>query len=145
MTDPIEPDSKPEQGQRDKYGRWARGSSGNPGGRSGDSSRLRAAIAEHVPAIVQTLTAAALAGDVQAARLLLERCLPSLKAEEQPVTLPDLPTGLTDQGRAILAAAGAGELAPGQAAQLVGAVAQLARVTELDELVARITALEARQ
>ncbi|MBK7053183.1 MAG: hypothetical protein IPH54_22425 [Rhodoferax sp.] len=34
-----------------------------------------------------------------------------------------------------------GELAPGQGSQLIAAIGQLARVTEIDELAARITSL----
>ena len=49
---------------------------------------------------------------------------------------------LTDQGRAVLASVAAGELAPGQGAALLGAIGTLARLTEIDELTARITALE---
>ena len=44
--------------------------------------------------------------------------------------------------RTKLASVAAGELAPGQGAALLGAIGTLARVTELDELAARITVLE---
>lgn len=127
---------------------WKPGQSGNPKGRppgAGEVAKLRAAIAGSLPAILQSLTAAALAGDVQAARLLLERALPALKPTEQAqaLHLPDDGT-LATQGRAVLAAVAAGELAPGQGAALLGAIGTLARVTETDELAARITALEGR-
>lgn len=126
---------------------WKPGQSGNPKGRpagSGEVAKLRAAIAGQVPAILQSLTAAALAGDVQAARLLLERTLPALKPAEQAQAL-HLPDGtLTTQGRAVLAAVAAGELAPGQGAALLGAIGTLARVAEVDELARRIEALEGK-
>ena len=126
---------------------WAKGVSGNPKGRppgAGEVAKLRAAIAGEVPAILQSLTAAALAGDVQAARLLLERTLPALKPAEQAQAL-HLPDGtLTTQGRAVLAAVAAGELAPGQGAALLGAIGTLARVAEVDELARRIEALEGK-
>ena len=126
---------------------WAKGVSGNPKGRppgAGEVARLRAAIAGQVPAILQSLTAAAMAGDVQAARLLLERTLPALKPAEQAQAL-HLPDGtLTAQGRAVLAAVSAGELAPGQGAALLGAIGTLARVAEVDELARRIEALEGK-
>ena len=60
----------------------------------------------------------------------------------QPLTLPD--GTLTERGRAVLASVADGVLAPGQGAQLVAAIGQLARVAEVDELAARITALEAK-
>ena len=126
---------------------WRAGQSGNPRGRrpgSGEVAKLRAAIAEHVPTILERLVAAALQGDVSAARLLLERVCPPLKATEEaaPLALPD--GTLTEQGRAVLGAVAAGELAPGQGAALLGAIGTLARVVEVDELEARLTALEAR-
>jgi hypothetical protein len=124
---------------------WKPGQSGNPKGRSpgaGEVAKLREAIKAHVPAIVERLTAQALEGDAQAARLLLERVIPPLKAAEQPQPLA-LPDGtLTEQGRAVLASVAAGELAPGQGAQLVAAIGTLARVAEIDELAARVAALE---
>ena len=126
---------------------WKPGQSGNPAGRppgSGTVAALRAAIAEHVPAIVEKLTAAALAGDVGAARLLLERAIPSIKAAEEPAALA-LPDGtLTEQGRAVLASVASGALAPGQGAALLGALGTLAKLTETDELTRRIEALETR-
>ena len=126
-------------------GRWKPGESGNPAGRkpgSGEVAKLRAAIADRVPELLDKLMAQALEGDTSAARLLLERAVAPLKAIEQPQAL-SLPYGtLTDQGRAVLASVASGELAPGQGAALLGAIGTLARVTELDELEARLTKLE---
>ena len=51
---------------------------------------------------------------------------------------------LTAQGRAVMSAVAAGTLAPGQGAQLLSAIGTLAKVTEIDELEARLTTLEAR-
>ena len=128
-------------------GRWKAGESGNPAGKppgSGELQKLRAAIGAHVPAIIKQLVSAARGGDTQAARLILERVLPPVKAIEQTQVL-QLPGGtLTQQGRAVLAAIAAGTLAPGQGAQLLTAIGTLARVAEIDELVDRITALENR-
>lgn len=127
---------------------WKPGQSGNPKGRpvgTGEVAKLRAAIAGNVPAILESLTTAALAGDVQAARLLLERALPPIKPVEATQAL-SLPGGtLTDQGRAVLASVAAGELAPGQGAQLLTAIGTLARVVEIDELAGRVAALEEKQ
>ena len=128
---------------------WKPGQSGNPRGKppgSGELQRLRASIAADVPDILAGLVLAAKGGDVQAARLILERVLPPVKAIEQTQEL-DFPEGgtLTAQGRAVLSAVAAGELAPGQGAQLLAAIGSLARVTEIDELTARITTLEEKQ
>ena len=127
---------------------WKPGQSGNPKGRpagTGEVSKLRAAIADRVPELLAAMMARALDGDVGAARLLLERAIAPLKAAEQAQTL-SLPDGtLTNQGRAVLSAVAAGDLAPGQGAQLLAAIGSLARVTEIDELTNRITALEEKQ
>lgn len=103
-------------GQRNT--RWKPGQSGNPSGRtpgSGKLAKLRASLADDVPGILAKMVEQARAGDVPAARLLLERVLPPIRAVDQAVAI-SLPTGsLVDQGRAVLAAAGAGELTPIQA------------------------------
>lgn len=127
---------------------WKPGQSGNPKGRptgSGEVAKLRAAIAERVPELLAAMMARALDGDVGAARLLLERAIAPLKAAEQPQAL-SLPDGtMTEQGRAVLAAVAAGELAPGQGAALLSGIGTLARVAEIDELAARVAALEAQR
>ena len=126
--------------------KWQPGQSGNPQGRppgTGEVARLRAGIAERVPQILDRLTEAALAGDVQAARLLLERVLPPVKAVELPIELPLSEGRPTEQARQLLAAAAGGALAPDQAVSLMGALAALARITETDELRERIERLEA--
>ena len=133
--------------QRRRAG-WKPGQSGNPSGRPpgrGEPARLREAIAEHVPEILAQLVDAAKAGDIQASRLILERVLPPLKAAELPAPLPlPLGDGLAAQGQAVMAAAAAGEIPPGQAAALMAALGGLARVVETAELENRIRALEAR-
>lgn len=126
-------------------GRWKAGESGNPKGRpkgSGQVAQLRAAIAAQVPALLDKLMRQALEGDTSAARLLLERAVAPLKAVEQPQALA-LPDGsLTAQGRAVLRSVASGELAPGQGAALLAGIGTLARVSEIDELAARVAALE---
>ena len=125
---------------------WQPGQSGNPKGKtpgSGELQKLRASIAADVPEILVGLAIAAKGGDVQAARLLLERVLPPVKPIEQAVKL-QLPDGgtLTAQGRNVLSAVASGDLAPGQGAMLLSAIGSLARVTEIDEMEARLTKLE---
>lgn len=126
---------------------WQPGQTGNPKGRPPGQSaitKMRASLAGDVPDILAGLVLAAKGGDVQAARLILERILPPVKAIEQAVEL-QLPADgtLTAKASAVLSAAAAGDLAPGQAAQLIAALGTLAKIHEVDELAARITALEA--
>ena len=132
-----------------RVGRWKAGESGNPAGRkpgTGEVAAIRAAIAERVPELLAAMMTKALEGDVGAARLLLERAIAPLRVVEQAVEL-QLPADgtLTAKAIAVLSAAAAGDLAPGQAAQLIAALGTLAKIHEVDELAARITALEAQR
>lgn len=129
-------------------GRWKPGESGNPKGRTpgtGEVAAIRAAIADRVPELLAAMMTRALDGDVGAARLLMERCIAPLKPSEQPQAM-NLPDGtLTDQGRAVLASVAAGELGPSAGAALLGAIGTLAKVTEIDELTARVQKIEEHQ
>lgn len=127
-------------------GQWKAGQSGNPKGRPPGVSaitKMRDALAGDVPEILAGLVAAAKAGDVQAARLILERVLPPLKGVEPSVMLKLPQDGtLTAKAEAMLNAAASGDLSPGQAAQLIAALGAVARIAELDELNTRLTKLE---
>ena len=124
---------------------WQPGQSGNPKGRppgTGEVAKMRIALAEHIPQIIESLVARAVAGDNGAARLILERYMPALKPIELAQSVPIPPGGLADQGRAVVAAIASGELAVGQGAFLLSAIGSLARVVEVDELMRRVEALE---
>ena len=133
--------------EESKRGGWQPGQSGNPKGRppgSSEVSRLRAAISEHLPEIISQLVEKARGGDTQAARLLLERVLPPVKATESTVEI-DIPedAGLTEQGAAIVRAVAQGLIAPGQGGALLSGLGNVAKLKEIDELTKRIEALEA--
>lgn len=123
------------------------GRSGNPTGRprgtKNKANALRARIVEEIPVIVDNLIEAAKGGDMQAARLLIERAIPTLRAEEARVTL-DLPDDapLSEQGTAILRAVADGRITPSQGATMVQSLAGLARIIEISDLEERIAALE---
>ena len=124
---------------------WDSGISGNPKGRptgTGSVAKLRAVIEKRRPELLNVLMLKAMAGDVGAAKLLIERVLPPLRPTEQAQIINLPADGLTAQGQAILAAVASGSLAATQGAALIGAVVNLARVAEVDELAERIEALE---
>lgn len=128
-------------------GRWVKGHSGNPAGpQSTDKGRaaLREAIRKHIPGVVTKLVELAKDGDVQAARTLLERVLPPIRAEAAAVELPTLAHAktLTEQGAAVIGAVAAGELAPDVASALLSGIGAQGRMEEIDELRRRMDALE---
>lgn len=125
---------------------WKPGQSGNPRGRkpgTGRMTALRQQMADSLPGILEMLTQAAKAGDVQAIRLLLDRTIAPLRPLEAMVTLR-LPDGsLADQARAVVASVAAGGLSPGQGAQLVAAIASMGRLVDIEDLAERLEKLEA--
>jgi hypothetical protein len=127
---------------------WQKGESGNPAGRPpkgfATAEKLRAALAEEIPVILERLVGAAKRGDIAAAKVILERVLPPLKAIETPTVLQGLTGTLSDQGQGILRAMAAGLIAPGQATQLLGAIAAQAKIVEVDAFAKRLEALEKR-
>lgn len=132
--------------EKSKRGRWKKGESGNPSGRkpgTGKVARLRDIIATHVPEIISQMVDKAIDGDVQAARLLLERVIPPLKSMEQNVslTLPENAT-LSEQGQIIIQSVANGVLTPDQGQALLSGLGSQARLMEITELEQRITALE---
>lgn len=135
--------------------RFRPGESGNPAGRrpgSGWVGKVRQQLQEAwegsesdgADGIRSKLVELAKAGDMQAIRLVAERVCPPLRAVEAAVPI-ELPMGtLGDKADAVLRALGVGELAPGQASQVMQAIAALAKVQEIDDLTRRIEALEKR-
>jgi hypothetical protein len=124
---------------------FVKGKSGNPKGRPPgivNQAKLRESIAKNIPEILAAMVEQAKAGDTQAARLLLDRTLPAIKPTDTPVVLPLAGADLGADGRAVIAATGQGDISPDQAKTLLSGLGTLARITEVDELVRRIEALE---
>ena len=124
---------------------WKPGQSGNPKGRppgSGQLAKLRSAIGSDLEEIIATLVLAAKAGDIAAARLLLDRTIPPLKATDAPIKIVVSGTSLTDQARSILEAITGGSVPVAQGAAMMAALSHLGRIIEIDELDRRLRALE---
>ena len=127
--------------------RYQPGESGNPKGKPigavSKATKLRAIIEQHIPDILLALAESAKQGDTAAAKLLMDRVMPALRPQDQPVTLPVNGEDLAKDGRTVLTAVGSGEVAPDVATRLMQGLASLARVIETGELLARIERLEA--
>jgi len=122
------------------------GQSGNPNGRPKDKTPatiLRKSIADAMPEILAQLVEQAKAGDVAAAKVLLDRVCPPLKPQALPISLP-VNGSLTEQGGEIIRATMAGQIPPDIGSQLITALAAQSKIIEIDELTKRIEALEAK-
>jgi hypothetical protein len=126
------------------------GQSGNPAGRpKGCRNKATQAVLALMDGageqIVQAVIRAALAGDLAAAKMVLDRLAPP--ARERLVSLPDFPdtgtlAGINQASQVILKAAAGGELTPGEAATLSSIVEVRRKTLETQELSERIGTLE---
>lgn len=127
-------------------GRFVKGQSGNPAGRKKGvldrRTQARELFAQHRDELIATAIRLALSGDATALRMCLDRVVPALKPAATALILPPLPSDLAGQGSAVLSALGAGEITPEEAATVIGALAQQARIVETTQLDLRISALE---
>ena len=125
---------------------FKKGQSGNPAGRRRGvpdrRTQARELFTAHCEVLVATAIKLAIAGDATALRLCLDRVVPAFKPVGTPVLLPALPLGLSPKGERLMAHVAAGDLSPDEAATIMGALAQLARITEISELERRVAALE---
>jgi len=120
------------------------GKSGNPNGRPKNKSApvmLRKAIDQAMPEIIEALIDQAKRGDIAAATVLLNRCIPALKAESQAINLPVKQTVL-EQSNEIITGIMSGNLAPDVGAGLINALAAQAKIIESDEVLRRLELLE---
>ena len=124
---------------------FPKGSSGNPTGRprgalNKTTLACRAILQDQAEMVVQALIAQALAGDVTAAKAILERFVPPMKEsviDEDVLQLP-VPVSSDNASEAmgeVLAAVASGRITPGQGAALVGMIREVARIGMPDVLV----------
>jgi hypothetical protein len=113
--------------ERDAAGRFLRGPGRTKGSKNRRPSILAMLPPDALPQLYMTVFNAAKAGDMTAAKLLLDRLDPALKG--RPVELPEVPPidGLDaaqQAGRRVLETMLAGELSPDEAGQVLGVILQ---------------------
>lgn len=129
---------------------WKKGESGNPAGKP-QGTRHKATMAVlalmegGAEEITRAVVDAARAGDLAAARLVLDRLVPPSKERPITVNLPatDTAEGIDKASQAVLEAVAGGELLPGEGQALVGIIEGRRKAMETLELEQRIAALEA--
>lgn len=131
---------------RDNRGRFAAGNQGKPKGAKNRASLVALELFEGgVQDIAAAVIDQARAGDLTAARIVLDKVLPN--AKERAIALPDLPStdtaaGVSNAQQKILEAVAAGVITPGEASTLSSVLEQRRKALETMELEQRIIALE---
>lgn len=131
---------------------WKPGQSGNPAGRPrgslNHSTRAVLALMDgEAESIARVAIEAAKGGDLTAARLVLDKLIPT--AKERAIELPDLPDtssalGVSAAQQRVLEAVANGSITPGEASTLSGVLEARRRALETLELETRIAALEGK-
>lgn len=133
---------------------FKKGQSGNPNGRGKGSPNKRsitaAAIAKYneenqgdaLTEILGKMIDLAKEGDIQAAKLVMDRIEPAFKPQSKPIQLPRMPKDLFAKGEKILSLATTGEITVEIAKELLAGISVLLKTKEQHEFEARLKALE---
>ena len=139
----------PDNTGKEQAGHFAKGQSGNPAGRprgarNATTLALESLLDGQAEAITQKAVELALAGDMAALRLCLDRILPPRKDSPVAFDLPEIKT-LNDTVPAmgaLVKAVGQGDLTPAEAGELTKMVQAFAKIIETAELEERVRKLE---
>lgn len=118
--------------QRKNSGKFTKGQSGNPSGRpSRGRTDLRQKLERDADKVLAVVMELALAGDMSACKLILDRTVPVLKPKAQPMRIAP-PDDRTPQGlaAALIDAAMNGQVDIADAATMLNAISQLHRMND---------------
>ena len=125
---------------------FKKGISGNPKGRPKGSvnkvSEYKLQILDNIPSIVKKMIEMAEGGDLRAARVLIETVIPKTRPVSSPTTFKYDGSSLSKAGQSILQATASGNLAADQAATLLQALSNQAKLIEHDLFESRLQKLE---
>ena len=125
---------------------FVKGKSGNPRGRPRGRSRpvFQDLVGrESLEAIVEMLKESALAGDVSAQKILIEKSFATPKASDHPIQLAPAKDAAQAAKNALQAVVD-GELSPDEGKAICDVAGAVQKITELADFEARLTALESR-
>lgn len=125
---------------------FQKGRSGNPSGRKKGSQdwrgKLRSQLEGATPEIIEALLDKARDGDLQAAKIIIDRVLPPLKAQSLPVTLQVNAQDEAGRAQAVFSAILNGDITPDIGGDILAALATVLKVRETSEIIKRVEELE---
>lgn len=127
--------------------KFQKGTSGNPAGRPANSTTaalVRKDITEALPLIMKQVVNQAITGDLTACKILLDKICPNLRPQALPINVAVGDT-LAATGDNVIAETMSGRVPPDIGAMLITALSNQGKLVELQELEARISALEEAQ
>ncbi len=143
----FQPDTSPSAGNPNwKKGMPSPNKNGRPRGVLDRRTTVTQALMDDAPKVARVVIDAALAGDVQAAGLVLSRVAPALRAQTERVEFEfDASASVTEQAEAVLQAIADGKVAPDVGKQILEGISTLYGIKQIAELEARLQALEDKQ
>lgn len=138
----------PVNAAQKQVGRFSKGQSGNPAGkpkgaRHKSTLAAMALLEGEAEQLSRKAVELALAGDTTALKLCLDRVAPLYKVTSRPVFVAVAENAnLATIARAYLDAASQGDIPPDTATHMITAIANVARVEEIETLKDRLEALE---
>ena len=127
---------------------FTKGVSGNPTGRPRGIMDKRHFYAESIesmiPQVLESVYQKALAGDMTAARMLLDRTLPNKRAEQERVEIQHS-GNIASDAQNVLRSVLDGEVSPDVGASLLSSMTSVLKAIEVEDLAKRIEALEGQK
>jgi len=127
---------------------FTKGASGNPAGRpkgiKDKRHRFNEAIESMIPEVLESVFQKAVAGDMTAAKMLLDRSLPTKRPEQERVQIP-IKENTALNAREVLKSVFDGEVSPDVGASLLASITGVLKAIEVEDLAKRIEALEGKK